>query len=306
MKRAPFVSARWTERETGLGKEQLRKWRQRFGFPTVEATADGQAAYSRGTVDQLVLIKRLLEAGFRPRQVVGRSAAELEAMKASLGLSAPLTRSDEATQALIERLKRTDLTGFRTSLAEERAKRTMFDFVRETLTPLLTGVGDSWARGEIDIHHEHLCTCIIERYLHAEILEFQPKDDLPSILFAVPPGERHLLGLLMIEAVMAEQGVRTFNLGSDVPLDNLMGAAKSCQVDVVALSFSFAYPARDVVPVLRQLRRLLPPEIPIWAGGAGLSRVMTTRKGVRILSSLDEAVAALKASPLQHTLTEPP
>ena len=69
---------------------------------------------------------------------------------------------------------------------------------------------------------------------------------------------------------------------------------------------SCAYPARDVVPVLRQLRRLLPPEIPIWAGGAGLSRVMTTRKGVRILSSLDEAVAALKASPLQHTLTEPP
>ena len=303
MTRAPFVSARWSERETGLGKEQLRKWRQRFGFPTVEATADGQAAYSRGTVDQLVLIKRLLEAGFRPRQVVGRSAAELEAMKASLGLSAPLTRSDEATQALIERLKRTDLTGFRTSLAEERAKRTMFDFVRETLTPLLTGVGDAWARGEIDIHHEHLCTSIVERYLHAEILEFRPKVGLPSILFAVPPGERHLLGLLMIEAVMAEQGVRTINLGPDIPLDNLKGAASSCQVDVVALSFSFAYPARDVVPVLRQLRRLLPAEMPIWAGGAGLSRVMTTRKGVRILSSLDEAVAALKSVPLLHAAT---
>lgn len=306
MQRAAFISPTQAERESGLGKEQLRKWRQRFGFPPVESTADGKAAYSRRTVDQLVLIKRLLEAGFRPRHVVGRAVGELEAMKASLGVSAPRRGCDEATQALIEHLKltRTDLTGFRALLAEERAKRTMLAFVRDILTPLLTGVGDAWTRGEIDIHHEHLCTCLIERYLHAEILAFQPKDGLPSVLFAVPPGERHLLGLLMIEAVVAEQGARTINLGSDIPLDRLKGAATSCQVDVVALSFSFAYPARDVVPVLRQLRRLLPVEIPIWAGGAGLSRVMTTRKGVRMISSLDEAVAALKDFPLRHTATE--
>ena len=65
------------ERETGFGKEQLRKWRQRFGFPPKESSGDGKIAYSVKTVEQLHLIKRLLEAGFRPAQVVGKSVLEL-------------------------------------------------------------------------------------------------------------------------------------------------------------------------------------------------------------------------------------
>ena len=55
---------------TGFGKEQLRKWRQRFGFPPKESNFSGETAYSLTTVNQLLLIKRLLEAGFRPAQVV--------------------------------------------------------------------------------------------------------------------------------------------------------------------------------------------------------------------------------------------
>lgn len=57
---------------TGFGKEQLRKWRQRFGFPPKESNFSGETAYSLTTVNQLLLIKRLLEAGFRPAQVVGK------------------------------------------------------------------------------------------------------------------------------------------------------------------------------------------------------------------------------------------
>jgi hypothetical protein len=48
---------------TGFGKEQLRKWRQRFGFPPKESNFSGETAYSLMTVNQLLLIKRLLEAG---------------------------------------------------------------------------------------------------------------------------------------------------------------------------------------------------------------------------------------------------
>jgi DNA-binding transcriptional MerR regulator len=293
MKSRLFVSPSEIERETGFGKDQLRKWRQRFGFPPVESTADGKPAYSRKTIGQLLLIKRLLEGGFRPGQVVGKTANELEKLRLALGLSVPVVRRDESTQAFIEQLKQTDLAGFRALLAEERAKRTLLDFVRSTVAPLLISIGDAWTRNELDIHHEHLCTCCIERYLHAQILTLTPKHGFPSILFALPPGEHHFLGLLMIEAVLAEQGARTISIGSDIPLNNLKLAAISYKVEVVALSFSFAYPARDVVPTLRHLRRLLPIPIQIWAGGAGVSSMRKPPKGVRIFSDFEEAVVAL-------------
>jgi methanogenic corrinoid protein MtbC1 len=101
------------------------------------------------------------------------------------------------------------------------------------------------------------------------------------------------LGLLMVEAVMAEAGAYIINVGTDIPLNSLKLAATECKVDVVALTFSFSYPPRDVVPTLAHLRRLLPQSMLIWAGGAGLSQVKRAPKGVRIISHFDEAITAL-------------
>ena len=281
------------ERVTGFGKDQLRKWRQRFGFPLLESTVNGKSAYSSQTVDKLLLIKRLLEAGFRLGQVVGMTTPGLENLLLGLVLSVPVVRRDESAQHLIELLKRSDIAEFLVLLAELRAKGTLADFVRDTVAPLLINVGNAWMTNEIEIHHEHLCTCCIERYLQGEILKLKPKNGLPIVLFALPPGEHHLLGLLMAEAAIAEGGARTISIGLDIPLGNLMRAAISCKADVVALSFSFFYPARDVVPTLRHLRSLLPTPIQLWAGGAGLAGLRKHPKGVRIFSQFNEAVATL-------------
>ena len=297
---ATLISPSDMERRTGLGKDQLRKWRQRFGFPLLESTPSGKTAYSIKTIGRLVSIKRLLDAGFRPGQVVGTSDQELEKLKLTLGLSAPSVSRDQITQLLIEQLKQTNLPAFKALLTEIRAKHTLGDFVLATLAPLLISLGDAWMRNEIDIHHEHLCTCIIERYLHAQILELKPISGSPQLLLALPPGEHHSMGLLMFEAILAEQGAQTINIGADIPLHNLRLAAVSYKANVVALSFSFHYPARRVIPTLLHLRRLLPAHIQIWAGGAGLWGIKKHPKGVHIFSDLKQAVAALHDLFLTH------
>jgi methylmalonyl-CoA mutase cobalamin-binding subunit len=289
------VSPAEIERETGFGKDQLRKWRERFGFPSLQTMADGKTGFSRDTVNQLRMIKRLLDDGFRPGQVVGKTPLELETLCSALGLSAPTVPWSDATQRMVEQLKRADLAGLSATLAQERAGQTLLKFVLQTLAPLLTAVGEAWARNELDIHHEHLCTSLIERYLHASALGASPKQDYPIILFALPPGEKHLLGLLMIEAVLADQGAKAIFMGGNIPLNNLKLAAISCKADVVALSFSFAYPARAAAPMLLHLRRLLPDTMEIWAGGAGLASIRRQPKGVRILAHIEDAVAALQS-----------
>lgn len=303
-----FVSPSEIERETGLSQDQLRKWRQRFEFPPVEARADGRAAYSRATVKQLLLIKRLLEGGFRPAQVVGKTAIELETLILTLGQSVPALYRDETSTVFIALLKQRDLVGFGVLLAEQRSQQTLYGFVRDTVAPLLISIGDAWSRGELDIHDEHLCTSCIERYLHAQIFALQPKHEFPIVLFALPPGEHHLIGLMMVEAVLAEQGARTISIGSDIPLNYLKLAAISYKVDAVALSFSFAYPAREVVPTLLHLRRLLPLKIQIWAGGAGVAGIKKNPKGIRIFPDFEDTVVALHGlvppALTAHTATE--
>ena len=281
------------ERETGFGKEQLRKWRQRFGFPPKESNVEGKIAYSDQTVEQLHLIRRLLEAGFRPAQVVGKTVLELEKLKLELGLNAVVYAPDESIVSLIEYIKLNDLKGFLSLLMKKRGKQIMLDFVQNTIAPLMIGIGEAWRRDEIDIHHEHLCSAHIERYLHAEILRLRPREGLPVILLALPPGEHHLLGLLIAEAVLAEEGATTINIGSGIPLNNLKLAAITCKADVVALSFSFAHPSKDILPTILHFRRLLPPEIQIWVGGAGISVIRKKPKGVDFFYDFKDVVFAL-------------
>ena len=294
-----FFSPSEIERETGFGIDQLRKWRQRFGFPPKESTLDGKMTYSLKTVDQLLLIKRLLEAGFRPGQVVGKTVLELEKLKFELGLNIVVATPDESTKKFVEYIKLADLKGFLAFLNKKRRAQTILDFVQNTITPLIICIGDAWSRNQIDIHHEHLCTAYIERYLQSEILKFLPKKGLPVILFALPPGEHHLLGLLMAEAVLAEAGADTINIGADIPINNLKLAAISCKAEVVALSFSFAYPARDVFPTLSHFRHLLAPNIQIWAGGNGISKIRKRPKGVSLIYDFKDAIFALNELPQQ-------
>jgi len=295
----PFFSPSEIERETGFGKEQLRKWRQRFGFPPRELTLDGQSTYTLKTVDQLHLIKRLIEAGFRPAQVVGKTILELEKLKSELGLNIQIALPNESTKKFVEYIKLADLKGFVAFLYKKRRTQTILDFVQNTITPLMISIGDAWSRNEIDIHHEHLCSACIERYLQSEIRKFLPRKGLPVILFSLPPGEHHMLGLLMAEAVLAESGAVTINIGADIPINNLKLAAISCKADVVALSFSFAYAARDVFPTLTHLRRLLAPNIQIWAGGAGISAIRKRPKGVSLIYDFKDAIFALNKHPQQ-------
>jgi methanogenic corrinoid protein MtbC1 len=293
MPKSDFVLQSEIERITGFSIEKLRKWRQRFGFPLAEYQVDGRAIYSRESVDRLLVIKRLLEAGFRPRQVVANTAFNNLKSVTDLKLLKPDVERSESTNAFISLLKHFDSEAFKALLHKRRAKQTMLDFVQYTIAPLMVGVGDAWLSGEIDVFHEHLCSSMIERYLISQTLKSKPKPAFPIFLFALPPGERHQLGLLMVEAVMAEAGAYIVNVGTDIPLNSLKLAAIECRADVVALTFSFSYPLRDVVPTLMHARRLLPTRMLIWAGGSGLSQVRRVPKGVQIMTNFDEAITAL-------------
>ncbi len=289
-----LVPASEIELETGFGKDLLRKWRQRYGFPHLETGTDGKIGYSRKAIQHLLLIKRLLEGGFRPAQIVGKHPLELERLRLAIVNDLPEPNINRKSRKLLDLLKKSDLAGLQSLLAKERAKGSLNRFVLNTVLPLINEVGEAWSRNEIEIYHEHLCTSVIQRLLNAEILLCKPKRGFPIILFATPPQELHALGLLMAEAVLADQGATTFYLGSHTPLKDIKMAAQSYMADVVALSFSFAFPSRNVVPTLKHIRQLLPTKVEVWAGGSGVSSIRRPPKGVHVFSNMQDAVVMLQ------------
>ena len=82
-------------------------------------------------------------------------------------------------------------------------------------------------------------------------------------------------------------------LGARTPMADLGRAAVENAIDVVGVSFSGAFPARQAIDRLLELRAMLPPQIALWAGGAAVRGKQKRLPGVRVVADLDDTRQAL-------------
>jgi len=97
----------------------------------------------------------------------------------------------------------------------------------------------------------------------------------------------------MAEALFALEGAECIPLGTQMPLLEIARAASAHRADIVALSFSDAFPQRQIPGLLQQLRMVLPAEAALWAGGGGVRRLPEVA-GVKLLASLEYSLVALE------------
>ena len=281
------------ERETGIGKDALRVWEKRYGFPVPERDEREGRVYPQDQVERLRLIKRLLDSGMRPVKVVGLETPELNALLTQLPEDTDKNNAD--LPGFVELIKGHQAAALRVSLARDLLQQGMAAFLSKTVTPLNRLVGEAWMRGDIHVFEEHLYSEQITHVLRDAMATLRHPDDNPRILMTTLPGEEHTLGLLMAEAMLSLSGAHCIMLGVQTPIQEIVLAAKAHQVDVVALSFSAAIPVVQVKSGLQLLREALPKKIALWAGGAGVARLNSPVVGVQLmgpLSDLSEAIAS--------------
>ncbi len=277
------------ERETGIGKDTLRVWEKRYGFPLPIRDERDDRFYPAEQVEKLHLIKRLLDSGMRPVKVVGLSMEELKCLLERLPQNQAVP-SDELLM-LFKLIKANQANPLRLALSRSMLQQGLGDFLSKTLTPLNHLVGEAWMRGEIRIFEEHLYSQQVTTVLSAVIATLRDSNGSPRVLLTTLPGEAHALGLSMVEATLSLSGAHCIMLGVQTPISEIVLAANTQQVDLVALSFSAAMTPAQIKIGLTKMRNALPQEVAIWAGGSGVSRHLT--EGVWVVKSLFELTEAV-------------
>lgn len=276
------------ERDTGLSKDTLRIWERRYGFPQPGRDTNGERVYPADQVARLHLIKRLMDAGHRPGKLLPLGQPELERLAAG---AAPRTALTSDQSALLEALRACDTRRLRDALTHELMRQGLQRFVLETVPGINEAVGEAWMRGELAIHEEHLYSEQVQNILRHAISVLPLRGERPRVLLTSLPGEQHSLGLLMVEALLAAEGAECIALGIETPIPDVARAAAAHAAEVVALSFSAAYPVALAVDGLRELRERVPAAIAIWAGGAGIARTRRTIPGVTLVRALADVIA---------------
>ena len=288
------------ERETGIGKDALRVWEKRYGFPVPERDEREERLYPQEQVERLRLIKRLLDSGLRPVKVVGLEVPELNVLLEQLQDDTAQHGAELA--GFVDLIKSHQGAALRVALSRTLLQQGMEEFLSKTIAPLNRLVGEAWMRGDIRVFEEHLYSEQVNHVLRNAIATLRHPGDTPRILMTTLPGEEHALGLLMAEATLSLCGADCIMLGVQTPIQEIVLAAKAHQVDIVVLSFSSAIPVVQVKSGIRLAREALPKKVALWAGGSGVAKLRSPIEGVQLmgpLSDLTEAVVAWRDAQIQ-------
>jgi len=283
------------ERETGLSKDVLRIWERRYGFPHPGRDDNAERQYSAGEVAKLRAIKRLMDTGLRPGKLIRQSLEELNALAEKRIHPRRDALAPAIEREVLSLLKSHDVTGLQALLASLLLRQGVQRFVMETVAPLNRAVGEAWMRGELQVFEEHCYSELVHTALRSAIGAFPRQSGTPRILLTTVPGEQHGLGLLMVDALLAPEGAQCISLGPQTPLEDIRRAAAAHKANIVALSFSSAFPLRQAGDVLALLRRQLPSSVALWAGGENLRRVRKSLSGVQLIPEPADALEALKS-----------
>jgi DNA-binding transcriptional MerR regulator/methylmalonyl-CoA mutase cobalamin-binding subunit len=278
------------ERDTGLTKDTLRIWERRYGFPTPDRSALAERFYPLEQVEKLRVIKRLLDAGHRPGQIVSQPIeALLQLSDSSPAVTEPRGHPDQPDlRAYVDLVRAHDVDGLRRQLAQAQLQLGLRRFVIEVISPLNTLIGDTWMRGHLEVFEEHLYTESIHVLLRQAISTVPVPEaaSRPRVLLTTFPHEPHGLGLLMAEPLFLLEGCRCLSLGVQTPIWDIVLAAKSQRADIVALSFSSMLTPTAVTTGLAELREKLPTSVEIWAGGSAPVLQRRPVAGVTALAAL--------------------
>ncbi len=288
-----MLSIAAVERDTGIGKDTLRVWERRYGFPVPDRDVHGERIYPMPQVEKLRVIKRLMDQGHRPGRIVAQPMEVLQHLsrgQANIRASqqSEVGQDREDLAALIGMIQMQDEQGLRNELQKNLMQEGVQRFVQNLVAPLTARVGEAWAQGDLAIHEEHMYTECVSRVLRQAVLTITRPEDAqgPRVLLTTFPQEEHGLGLLMVESLLTLQGCRCVSLGTQTPLREIAQAAIAHSSDVVALSFSVSMNANHVVDGLKELNLLLPASVEVWAGGGASALRRRAIDRVRVIADL--------------------
>lgn len=285
------------ERDTGLSKDLLRVWERRYGFPKPERDQNEERLYTLPQMEKLRLLRLLIDSGHRPGKIVNRDTAELSRL-----ISEQATEQTPPAEiaSIIDLLLNHDIDGFRNALQQALMKQGLLRFVTDTVAGLNHWIGEAWLAGKIAVFDEHLYSEHVQNILRNAIVAQPGRGKGPRVLLTSLPGEKHRIGLLMVEAVLTAEGASCVALGTETPIIDIKNAVPAYKVDVVALSFSSAMTQAAALAGLEELRGLLPEDTEVWGGGGALSRARKIPQGVLLLRSFEDMRYALERWRVEH------
>lgn len=308
----PHLSIKVVAQRTGLTPHVIRIWEKRYGAVQPIRTETNRRLYSEDEIERLHLLGLVTRSGHSIGNVARLPTETLRLMMTELApekngemrTSAASVEPEQYVEDSISHVRLLD-----TPALEECLRRATLTFgnqglLRLVIGPLAQQLGDLWREGRLTSAQEHFASACIKQFLAESARPFARSAAAPRLVVATPSGQLHELGAAIVSAAATDLGWWVTYLGASLPASEIAGAA--VQNGARAVLLSIVYPEDDpgLVQELEQLRRYLPCDTCILAGGrAAYSYGEVLRRiGAICTTSLEDFASLLDAirRPARH------
>ena len=289
----PLRSIKVVACETGLSVHTIRVWERRYAAVRPARSENNRRLYSEEDVERLRLLGQATAAGHAIGQIAQTSRAELarlldNSMARGGAPARSRKRADQnATEDLMtaalratERLDSADLRDLLDRAAVELGSPAM---LQKFIAPLANEIGERWRKGELNVAHEHFATGIITDFVNHFARPYPTAKSALHLVLATPTGQLHELGAIVAAAAARSHGWRTTYLGSSLPVEEFVGAARRLEARAVALSIVFPPDDEMLNNDLSRLPKLLSEGCAIIVGGRSASAYAATLRKINAL-----------------------
>jgi len=142
----------------------------------------------------------------------------------------------------------------------------------ELLAPTFHSIGNLWRCGDLDVYQERRGCEICIRLIHElRRLVQEPMNSAPLAMGGTSNGDPYQVANQLIEIIFREAGWRTINLGSSVPLESLLVAAKKYMPKIFWLSVTNIDDDEAFLKRFDAFSRELPKGVMLVVGGQALT-----------------------------------
>ena len=267
---------------TGINENTLRGWERRYGAITPERDQDGKRSYSSKEVERIKILWALVKEGHAIGKIANYPTVKLKKLlKTSLSPAAPdLNATSLKNQLLlnemIKALRSFNLESLNQVLQKARFELSSKDIVFNLVRPLMEQVGQLVNEGNLSIAQEHLLSSLLRDFLgnlHQSLApyDFSSHGKLKSMILTTREGDIHEFGILMSSILCNLYRFKTYYLGPNMPLDDLVDSALQLKVNTIILGVMQIPKTHEIISAqdyIRELDRRLPREVTICFGGS--------------------------------------
>lgn len=281
---------------TGLSKQVIRKWEERYELVQPDRLANGYRIYSEKDVNTFLRVKTLSERGYSIKQAVALVKEEKETLEDQFKAVSPepYEEFNDFVFQLLEKGSYCDETELNLILQQGYHHFGLEKFLSAVVIPFLHEVGKRWERGEWDEYQESVSSQVVRDFLVQIRRNYQYREEAPLIIAACLPGEHHEVPIHILLLQFMMRGWKGILIGASPARGSIEALVKKLQPKIVLLSASTTTPFeldRNLVTRLDEFASKY-SEINFFIGGAGSLRYLKGKNlnTIRLANSIEEVL----------------